>query len=166
MSSNQAFPRSGHDLETHNDDLLSGLMGKVDVLKSVSAISSVLGRYDRSSKRGQRRHSAVDVAASCPVPAAEKRTGADGSLPSVLETRCAPEMPSSQAWWVHNNCYTSALADPNPQTDDFGSTSNVLSGTWKRMTRMAKRQSTGWCYFMGFMLLVLWIFIIVWWLRR
>ncbi|RSH76898.1 uncharacterized protein EHS24_003833 [Apiotrichum porosum] len=104
MSSNQAFPRSGHDLETHNDDLLSGLMGKVDVLKSLT-----IGIGD------------------------EVRAG---------------------------------NAELAGMTDDFGSTSNVLSGTWKRMTRMAKRQSTGWCYFMGFMLLVLWIFIIVWWLRR
>jgi blocked-early-in-transport protein 1 len=34
------------------------------------------------------------------------------------------------------------------------------------MTRMARRQGSYWCYFMGFLLLVLWIFIIVWWLRR
>lgn len=26
----------GHELESHNDDLLSGLLGKVDTLKNVS----------------------------------------------------------------------------------------------------------------------------------
>jgi blocked-early-in-transport protein 1 len=52
------------------------------------------------------------------------------------------------------------------QTDDFGSTSNILSGTWKRMTAMAKRQGNHWCWFMAFLIFVLWIFILVWWLRR
>ncbi|RSH81062.1 uncharacterized protein EHS24_008496 [Apiotrichum porosum] len=37
MSSGGAFgnQRSAHELEQHNDDLLSGLLGKVDTLKNV-----------------------------------------------------------------------------------------------------------------------------------
>ncbi|KAL1412427.1 protein transport protein bet1 [Vanrija albida] len=50
--------------------------------------------------------------------------------------------------------------------DTFGSTGNLLSGTWKRMTKMAKRQGSNWCWFMGFLFIVLWIFVIVWFLRR
>ncbi|ORX36510.1 hypothetical protein BD324DRAFT_629140 [Kockovaella imperatae] len=50
--------------------------------------------------------------------------------------------------------------------DAFGSTSNFLNGTFRRMNKMAKKQGIGWCYFMLFLLFVLWIFVVVWWLRR
>ncbi|WVR03873.1 hypothetical protein IAU60_000871 [Kwoniella sp. DSM 27419] len=50
--------------------------------------------------------------------------------------------------------------------DSFSSTSNFLGGTFRRMNKMASRQGGNWCWFMGFLLLVLWIFIVVWWLRR
>lgn len=52
------------------------------------------------------------------------------------------------------------------QNDSFASTSTFLGGTFRRMNKMAKRQGGNWCWFMGFLLLVLWIFVIVWWLRR
>lgn len=68
---------------------------------------------------------------------------------------------SLRAWWVRGS---GALL--TRQNDTFGSTGNLLSGTWKRMTKMAKRQGSNWCWFMGFLLIVLWIFIIVWFLRR
>lgn len=51
-------------------------------------------------------------------------------------------------------------------TDTFGSTGAYLKGTYKRMMKMAGRQGSTWCWFMAFMVLVFWIFIIVWWLRR
>ncbi|WWC96988.1 hypothetical protein V866_003865 [Kwoniella sp. B9012] len=50
--------------------------------------------------------------------------------------------------------------------DSFSSTSTFLGGTFRRMNKMAKRQGGNWCWFMGFLLLVLWIFVVVWWLRR
>ncbi|CAK9781900.1 hypothetical protein CC85DRAFT_287410 [Cutaneotrichosporon oleaginosum] len=95
---------SGSELEQHNDDLLSGLLGKVSTLKD---LTKGIGKEVR-----------------------------DGNL---------------------------ELAGMN---DTFGSTGNLLSGTFKRMTKMARRQGSNWCYFMGFLTLVLWIFIVVWWLRR
>ena len=52
------------------------------------------------------------------------------------------------------------------QNDAFGSASNFLNGTFRRMSKMAKRQGIGWCWFMLFLLFVLWVFVIVWWLRR
>ncbi|WWC87880.1 uncharacterized protein L201_002778 [Kwoniella dendrophila CBS 6074] len=55
------------------------------------------------------------------------------------------------------------LGDMN---DKFSSTSSFLGGTFKRMNKMAKRQGGNWCWFMGFLLIVLWIFVVVWWLRR
>ncbi|KAK8861579.1 hypothetical protein IAR55_002401 [Kwoniella newhampshirensis] len=50
--------------------------------------------------------------------------------------------------------------------DTFANTSNFLGGTFRRMNKMASRQGGNWCWFMGFLLLVLWIFVVVWWLRR
>ncbi|WWC60300.1 uncharacterized protein I303_102869 [Kwoniella dejecticola CBS 10117] len=50
--------------------------------------------------------------------------------------------------------------------DSFSSTSTFLGGTFRRMNKMAKRQGGNWCWFMGFLLIVLWIFIILWWFRR
>ncbi|KAK1927537.1 hypothetical protein DB88DRAFT_478343 [Papiliotrema laurentii] len=50
--------------------------------------------------------------------------------------------------------------------DAFASTSTFLGGTFRRMNKMAKRQGGNWCWFMGFLLIVLWIFVLVWWLRR
>ncbi|OCF30579.1 blocked early in transport 1 [Kwoniella heveanensis BCC8398] len=50
--------------------------------------------------------------------------------------------------------------------DTFSSTSNFLGGTFRRMNKMASKQGGNWCWFMGFLLLVLWIFVVVWWLRR
>jgi blocked-early-in-transport protein 1 len=52
------------------------------------------------------------------------------------------------------------------QNDTFASTSNFLGGTFRRMNNMAKRQGGNWCWFMGFLLLCIWIFVVVWWLRR
>ena len=52
------------------------------------------------------------------------------------------------------------------QNDAFTSTSNFLNGTFRRMTKMAKRQGGTWCWFLGFVLLCLWLFVVVWWLRR
>jgi blocked-early-in-transport protein 1 len=52
------------------------------------------------------------------------------------------------------------------QNDTFASTTNFLGGTFRRMNNMAKRQGGNWCWFMGFLLLCIWIFIVVWWLRR
>ncbi|WVO20191.1 uncharacterized protein IAS62_001484 [Cryptococcus decagattii] len=50
--------------------------------------------------------------------------------------------------------------------DTFSSTSSFLSGTFKRMNKMAKRQGGNWCWLMMFLLFVLWIFVVLWWLRR
>nr|ODN85145.1 blocked early in transport 1 [Cryptococcus depauperatus CBS 7841]ODN85146.1 blocked early in transport 1 [Cryptococcus depauperatus CBS 7841]ODO02440.1 blocked early in transport 1 [Cryptococcus depauperatus CBS 7855] len=50
--------------------------------------------------------------------------------------------------------------------DSFSSTSSFLSGTFKRMNKMASRQGGNWCWFMMFLVLVLWIFVVLWWLRR
>ncbi|WWC68637.1 uncharacterized protein I206_102568 [Kwoniella pini CBS 10737] len=50
--------------------------------------------------------------------------------------------------------------------DSFSSTSTFLGGTFKRMNKMAKRQGGNWFWFMGFLLIILWIFIILWWFRR
>ncbi|ORY22507.1 hypothetical protein BCR39DRAFT_551484 [Naematelia encephala] len=50
--------------------------------------------------------------------------------------------------------------------DAFSSTSSFLGGTFRRMNKMAKRQGGNWCWFMLFLLFVLWIFVVVWWLRR
>ncbi|EIW66534.1 hypothetical protein TREMEDRAFT_70113 [Tremella mesenterica DSM 1558] len=50
--------------------------------------------------------------------------------------------------------------------DAFASTTNFLGGTLKRMNTMAKRQGGNWCWFMAFLLFVMWIFIMLWWIRR
>lgn len=50
--------------------------------------------------------------------------------------------------------------------DTFSSTSSFLSGTFRRMNKMAKRQGGNWCWLMMFLLFVLWIFVVLWWLRR
>ncbi|KZP00785.1 hypothetical protein CALVIDRAFT_552492 [Calocera viscosa TUFC12733] len=50
--------------------------------------------------------------------------------------------------------------------DAFAETGGILSGTFRRMNKMAKRQGGNWCYFIMFLVLVLWIFIITWWWRR
>ncbi|BEJ15565.1 hypothetical protein CspHIS471_0501700 [Cutaneotrichosporon sp. HIS471] len=99
-----SFGAYGSELEQHNDDLLSGLLGKVNTLKD---LTKGIGKEVR-----------------------------DGNL------------------------------ELSGMNDTFGSTGNMLSGTFRRMTKMARRQGSNWCYFMGFLMLVLWIFIIVWWLRR
>ncbi|BEI85877.1 hypothetical protein CcaverHIS002_0601640 [Cutaneotrichosporon cavernicola] len=99
-----SFGAYGSELEQHNDDLLSGLLGKVNTLKD---LTKGIGKEVR-----------------------------DGNL------------------------------ELSGMNDTFGSTGNMLSGTFRRMTKMARRQGSNWCYFMGFLVLVLWIFIIVWWLRR
>lgn len=52
------------------------------------------------------------------------------------------------------------------QNDTFGSTSNLLSGTFTRMNAMARRQGSSWCYFMLFLLFVVWLFVVLWWWRR
>ena len=52
------------------------------------------------------------------------------------------------------------------QNDAFTSTSNFLNGTFRRMTKMAKRQGGTWCWLLAFVMFVLWLFIMVWWLRR
>ena len=59
-----------------------------------------------------------------------------------------------------------AVRVADSQNDAFASTSTFLGGTFRRMNKMAKRQGGNWCWFMGFLLLVLWIFVVVWWLRR
>jgi hypothetical protein len=68
---------------------------------------------------------------------------------------------SSSSPSPHNN-------DPllHPQTDAFTSTSTLLGGTFKRMNKMAKKQGGNWCWFMLFLILVLWIFIVVWFKRK
>jgi len=50
--------------------------------------------------------------------------------------------------------------------DAFAETGGILSGTFRRLNKMAKRQGGNWCWFMMFLVLVLWIFVITWWLRR
>lgn len=52
------------------------------------------------------------------------------------------------------------------QNDTFASTTNFLGGTFRRMTKMATRQGGHWCWFMGFLVFVLWIFVVLWWFRR
>lgn len=52
------------------------------------------------------------------------------------------------------------------QNDAFSSTSDFLGGTFKRMKTMAKRQGSNWCYFMLFLVLVMWIFVVVWFRRK
>jgi len=50
--------------------------------------------------------------------------------------------------------------------DAFAETGGILAGTFRRMNTMAKRQGGRWCWFMMFLVLVLWIFIVTWWFRR
>ncbi|WVQ79128.1 hypothetical protein IAT38_001223 [Cryptococcus sp. DSM 104549] len=50
--------------------------------------------------------------------------------------------------------------------DTFSSTSTFLGGTFRRMNKMAKRQGSNWCWFMLFLLFVMWIFVVLWWWRR
>ncbi|ODN76657.1 hypothetical protein L202_05301 [Cryptococcus amylolentus CBS 6039] len=50
--------------------------------------------------------------------------------------------------------------------DSFASATTLLSGTFKRMTKMATRQGGNWCWFMLFLLFVLFIFIVLWMVRR
>ncbi|VDB99366.1 unnamed protein product [Peniophora sp. CBMAI 1063] len=50
--------------------------------------------------------------------------------------------------------------------DAFEETGSILSGTFKRMNRMATRQGCRWMWYMVFGVVVFWFFIVVWWFRR
>ncbi|GAA5974119.1 hypothetical protein JCM11641_003447 [Rhodosporidiobolus odoratus] len=50
--------------------------------------------------------------------------------------------------------------------DTFGETGSVLSGTMKKMQKMARRQGGQWCLWMGFLLIVCMVFFWTWIWRR
>ncbi|CED84237.1 V-SNARE [Phaffia rhodozyma] len=56
--------------------------------------------------------------------------------------------------------------DLQTMNDHFAQTSYYLKGTMRRMTSMARNQSGKWCWFMMFLVLVVWIFVVLWWFRR
>lgn len=159
MSSNPGgYVPQGHALESHNDDLLKGLMGKVDVLKNVRGSG-------QAKMKGRRRPHGSGATPHPGTSAAGKEFGADKTTAHDRYWRRSAGRQRGACW--NGECGRLSVTDIlTAQTDDFGTTSNVLSGTWKRMTRMAHRQRGGWCYFMAFLILVVWIFIVVWWIRR
>ncbi|GAA5845722.1 hypothetical protein JCM5353_001689 [Sporobolomyces roseus] len=54
----------------------------------------------------------------------------------------------------------------NGMNDTFGETGDFLSGTMKKMKRMAGKQGGQWCLWMGFLLIVTLVFFWTWVWRR
>ncbi|EJU00995.1 hypothetical protein DACRYDRAFT_53740 [Dacryopinax primogenitus] len=50
--------------------------------------------------------------------------------------------------------------------DAFAETGGILTGTFHRLNKMAKRQGGNWCWFIMFLVFVFWIFVVTWWWRR
>ncbi|EJD55462.1 hypothetical protein AURDEDRAFT_50798, partial [Auricularia subglabra TFB-10046 SS5] len=50
--------------------------------------------------------------------------------------------------------------------DAFSETTDILSGTFRRLNNMAARQGCRWLWYIVFLVFVFWFFIIVWWFRR
>lgn len=82
-----AGPRAGqaYELESHNDDLLKGLLGKVDVLKNVSgprATARVARENEERAGGGSRRQLRRDVhklTPSCPLGSGTRSAQATSS---------------------------------------------------------------------------------------
>ncbi|BGP13224.1 hypothetical protein JCM10213_005006 [Rhodosporidiobolus nylandii] len=54
----------------------------------------------------------------------------------------------------------------NGMNDTFGETGTYLSGTMRKMRKMARKQGSQWCLWVGFLLIVLLVFFWTWVWRR
>ncbi|KAF9535541.1 hypothetical protein CPB83DRAFT_841944 [Crepidotus variabilis] len=50
--------------------------------------------------------------------------------------------------------------------DAFAETGGILSGTFRRMNKMAQRQGCRWLWYIVFLVIVFWFFMVVWWFRK